>query len=80
MKTATAKELRQNTAALLTEVRRGREVVITYRGRSIAVLAPIGSAKPAGLKPVGFGMWQGRSDMRNVQRWLDDKRSPRHGK
>ena len=41
MKTATAKDLRQKTAALLDEVRRGQPVVITYRGKSIAVLAPV---------------------------------------
>ena len=41
VKTATAKDLRQKTAALLDEVRRGQAVEITYRGKSIAVLAVI---------------------------------------
>ena len=78
MKTATAKELRQKTAALLGEVRRGNEVVITYRGRSIAVLAPMERAKRRGFKPVGFGMWRGRRDMRSVGRWLSDARALRY--
>jgi prevent-host-death family protein len=37
VKTATAKDLRQKTAALLEEVRRGQPIVTTYRGKSIAV-------------------------------------------
>jgi prevent-host-death family protein len=41
MGTATAKDLRQRTSALLDTVRRGQEVVITYRGKRIAVLAPL---------------------------------------
>ena len=78
MKTATAKELRQRTAALLGEVRRGREIIITYRGRSIAVLAPVEKARPGGLSPAGFGMWRGRRDLRSVERWLKDLRRPRY--
>jgi prevent-host-death family protein len=36
MKTATAKELRTHTSAILERVRKGDEVVITMRGKSIA--------------------------------------------
>lgn len=41
MKTATAKDLRIKTAALLDEVCRGHEVLITHRGKSVAILAPL---------------------------------------
>jgi len=78
MKTATAKDLRQKTAALLDEVRRGQEIVITYRGHSIAILAPMAKAERKGLNPIGFGMWQDRKEMRNVERWLKNLRSPRY--
>ena len=78
MKTATAKDLRQKTAALLDEVRRGQEVVITYRGRSIAVLAPMKKTERKGLNPVGFGMWQDRKELRSVEKWLRDLRQPRY--
>jgi prevent-host-death family protein len=64
MHTATAKDLRQKTSELLDSVRRGREVVITYRGKQIAVLAPL---------PIAFGMWRRRGDMRDVKRWLDSR-------
>jgi prevent-host-death family protein len=79
VKTATAKDLRQKTAALLDEVRRGQAVVITYRGKSIAVLTPIKKmARRENLHPAGFGMWRDRKDMRSVEKWLSKVRQPRY--
>jgi len=40
MRTAGVREARQNLSALLDEVRKGREIVITERGRPVARLAP----------------------------------------
>jgi len=40
MRTAGVREVRQNLSALLDEVRKGREVVITERGRPVAKLVP----------------------------------------
>ena len=80
MTTATAKDLRHRAGALLAEVRRGRQVVITFRGKSIAVLAPLERFERKEVEPVGFGMWRGRNDMRRVAHWLDDVRRPRHGR
>jgi prevent-host-death family protein len=40
MGTAGVREARQNLSALLEEVRKGREVVITGRGRPVAKLVP----------------------------------------
>ena len=78
MKTATAKDLRQKTAALLDEVRRGQPVVITYRGKSIALLTPIKKAERKTLHAAGFGMWRDRKDMRSVEKWLSKRRRPRY--
>lgn len=78
MKTATARDLRQKAAALLDEVRRGQKVVITYRGKSVAVLAPLEKAERKGLNPIGFGIWQDRKKMRRVEKWLRDLRQPRY--
>jgi prevent-host-death family protein len=78
IKTASAKDLRLKTAALLREVRRGREIVITYRGRTVAVLSPVGKPARRKLTPVGFGMWKGRRDMRSVEQWLKRVRDPRY--
>ena len=38
MRTAGVREARQNLSALLDEVKRGREIVITERGRPVAKL------------------------------------------
>jgi prevent-host-death family protein len=78
VKTATAKDLRQKTAALLDEVRTGQSIVITYRGKSIAVLAPVKKAERKKLHPAGFGMWRDRKDMRSVEKWLSKLRQPRY--
>lgn len=80
MKTATAKDLRQKTAALLDEVRRGQPVMITYRGKSIAVLAPVERAERKALHLAGFGMWRDRKDTRSVEKWLKKIRQPRYSR
>jgi prevent-host-death family protein len=77
MHTATAKDLRQKTSMLLDTVRRGQEVVITYRGKRIAVLTPVDRIVHKELTPIAFGMWRRRRDMRDVKRWLDRGRAPR---
>jgi len=41
MRTAGVREARQNLTDLLDEVKKGREVVITDRGRPVARLAPV---------------------------------------
>ena len=40
MRTAGVREARQNLSALLDEVKKGREVVITERGRPVVKLVP----------------------------------------
>ena len=80
MRIATAKDLRQKTAALLTDVRRGQEIVITYRGKQVAVLSPLQKTAHRDLGLAGFGMWRGRGDMRSVERWLRNLRRPRYGR
>jgi prevent-host-death family protein len=46
MRTAGVREARQNLTALLDDVRKGREVVITDRGRPVARLAPVERRRP----------------------------------
>jgi prevent-host-death family protein len=45
MKTATAKELRDRASSILESVIKGNEVIITMRGKSIAVLKPLGKGR-----------------------------------
>ena len=42
MRTAGVREARQNLSGLLDEVRKGREILITERGRPVARLVPPG--------------------------------------
>jgi prevent-host-death family protein len=42
MRTAGVRDARQNLSTLLDEVKRGREIVITERGRPVAKLVPPG--------------------------------------
>ncbi|PYN06470.1 MAG: type II toxin-antitoxin system prevent-host-death family antitoxin [Candidatus Rokuibacteriota bacterium] len=41
MRTAGVREARQNLSALLDEVKKGREIVITEHGRPVAKLVPL---------------------------------------
>ena len=77
MKTATAKELRSRASAILENVRRGGEVVITMRGKSIAVLKPLEKIEKQ-FKPVGFGLWKDRKDLKDVSKWLVERRKERY--
>ena len=46
MRTAGIREARQNLTDLLEDVKKGREVVITDRGRPVARLAPVSRRRP----------------------------------
>jgi prevent-host-death family protein len=49
MRTAGIREARQNLSALLDEVKKGREVMITERGRPVAKLVPPDRPRGAGV-------------------------------
>lgn len=79
MKTTTAKELRNRTSAILENVIKGDEVVITIRGKSISVLKPINKTERK-FNPVGFGIWKGRRDMKDAAKWVSERRKERFQK
>jgi prevent-host-death family protein len=49
MRSAGVREARQNLSALLDEVKRGREVIITEHGRPVARLVPLAPSKRKGV-------------------------------
>jgi prevent-host-death family protein len=49
MRTAGVREARQNLSALLDEVKKGREVVITEHGRPVAKLVPLDRPRGKGV-------------------------------
>lgn len=79
MKTATAKELRYKTSSILENVQKGEEVFITLRGKSVAVLKPVGE-KAREFIPIGFGIWKKRKEIKNVKKWIDERRKIRYQK
>ena len=76
MRTATAKELRSKTSSILENIRKGRDVTITLRGKSIAVIKPL-LKEEREFNPVGFAMWKDRKDMKNVAEWVTERRKER---
>lgn len=76
MKTATAKELRTRTSSILESVIKGNEVIITMRGKSIAVLKPFKKIEREFI-PVGFGIWKDRKDLKDIIKWVDERRKER---
>ncbi len=82
MKTASAKDLRYKTSSILESVKKGDEVVITLRGKSVAILKSIKEFKKERKKfnPIGFGLWKNRRDLEDVQRWVAERRKPRYQK
>ena len=77
MKTATAKELRNRAAAILETVSKGNDVVITKRGKSIAILKPFIEKSKKEFSPVGFGLWKNRKDMKDIAGWVEKQREER---
>ena len=49
MRTAGVREARQNLSALLDEVKKGREIVITEHGRPVARLVPLNRLRRKGV-------------------------------
>lgn len=73
-----AKELRKRVGDVLKDVQKGKEIIITYRGTPTAVIKPFKKGKKA-FNPIGFGMWAKRKDLKDVEKWLEEKRKTRYG-
>ena len=56
--TITAKQLHQETKAVLNQLERGEAVVVTRRGRAIARLEPVVAAEPANWEEVMREVWR----------------------
>jgi prevent-host-death family protein len=77
MRTATARELRSRAASILDMVSKGNEVVITKRGKSVAVLKPFEEKAKKEFSPVGFGLWKTRKELKDVCAWVGKRREER---
>ena len=75
---ATAKDLRFYSKNLLDAVSRGEEVIITYRGKPCAKLAPLDEAdkKESKVDPL-FGIWKDHKLTKDVDKYVRNLRKGR---
>lgn len=67
---ATAKDLRFKTKELLESVKRGEEVVITYRGKPCAKLIPISDERENREGHPLFGIWSDHEATKEVDGYV----------
>lgn len=73
---ATAKDLRFHSAELLNTVKRGEEVIITYRGKPCAKLIPIEEEQPITENEL-FGIWEDYDETKDVENHVRNIRKGR---
>ncbi len=77
MKTAGIREARQGLSALLAEVRKGREIVLTEHGSPVARLAPLRAETPSAFRSHrGFRTSLGKS-VASLSQALEEDRADR---
>jgi len=75
---ATAKDLRFHSTELLNTVKRGEEVVITYRGKPCAKLVPVEEEKNTVAEPDElFGIWENTDHAEDVEKYVSNMRKGR---
>ena len=74
---ATAKDLRFHSTELLNTVKRGEEVIITYRGKPCAKLVPIEEKINPVVPGELFGIWKDNDQMENVEDYVKNLRKGR---
>jgi len=74
---ATAKDLRFHSKELIETVKRGEEVVITFRGKPCAKLVPFEDKKSKDVKNDAFGMWKDHAQTENVDEYVRNLRKGR---
>ncbi|MFK5926125.1 MAG: type II toxin-antitoxin system prevent-host-death family antitoxin [Desulfuromusa sp.] len=74
---ATAKDLRFHSKELIETVKRGEEVVITFRGKPCAKLVPFEERKNKEIKHELFGMWKDNDLSENVDEYVRNLRKDR---
>ena len=75
---ATAKDLRFHSTELLNTVKRGEEVIITYRGKPCARLVPIEEKDNAPITSNElFGIWKDNDQTEDVENYIRNIRKGR---
>ena len=75
---ATAKDLRFHSTELLNTVKRGEEVIITYRGKPCAKLVPVEEENEQGITSNElFGIWKDNDQVKDVEDYVRNIRKGR---
>ncbi len=76
---ATILDLRRRMGDVLDAIERNETVTLLRRGKPIAEIRPLGSAKPASpsAEHEAFGMWKDRKDLADVEKTMDRLRRGR---
>ena len=67
---ATAKDLRFHSKELIETLKRGEEVIITFRGKPCAKLVPFEEKKSKIIQHKLFGMWKDHDRTKNVEDYV----------
>jgi len=76
----TTKQLRIQPGRIISQVNKGQEVTVTYRGEPLARIIPIMSKKNTALKKTEdelFGLWKGREGAEDVEQYVRNMRRGR---
>ena len=74
---ATAKDLRFHAKELIETVKRGEEVVITFRGKPCAKLVPFDDEKGESSENPVFGIWKDHEQSSDVDAYVRSLRKGR---
>jgi len=74
----TTKELRIQPGRIIEQVVHGEEVTVTFRGKALARIVPVGSGRTStGDQEQIFGMWESRAGGTPVEEVVRDLRKGR---
>ena len=74
----TTKELRIQPGRIIDQVVHGEEVTVTFRGKALAKIIPVGPIRAKDEEDIGiFGMWQEAASQRSVEDTVRDLRKGR---
>lgn len=71
MSTITAKQLHQETKAVLNQLEQGESLVITRNGRAIGRIEPMTAAEPPGWNDIMGEVWRAQKVVKSADRVLN---------
>ena len=77
---ATFLDLRKRSKEIVKALDRNQTVTLFYRGKAKGMIVPVSRTRKnlSVLDHPFFGMWRDRADMKDVRKWVDEIRKPRH--